>query len=115
MNRLRSLFTFHKSVALAVLTFPLAGFAEDPIVVYYSDPSLARMEAQIGVTPAQRDRFDDIIVKYRTHSVARFPKTRVREIYARAERGTEAALAKLTKVKPGWLPEEEKPMHRVKS
>ena len=65
MNRLRSLFTFHKSVALAVLTFPLAGFAEDPIVVYYSDPSLARMEAQIGVTPAQRDRFDDIIVKYR--------------------------------------------------
>ena len=65
VNWVRSLFTSHKSVALAVLTFPLAGFAEDPIVVHYSDPSLARMEAQIGVTPAQRERFEDIIVKYR--------------------------------------------------
>jgi hypothetical protein len=39
--------------------------AEDPIVVHYSDPSLVRLEKQLGITPAQRDRFDDIIVKYR--------------------------------------------------
>jgi hypothetical protein len=45
------------SVALAL--------AEDPIVVHYSDPSLVRLEKQLGITPAQRDRFDDIIVKYR--------------------------------------------------
>ena len=74
VNRLRSLFNSHKSVALAVLAFPLAGLAEDPIVVHYSDPSLARMEAQIGVTPAQRERFEDIIVKYRDPFSAQAPE-----------------------------------------
>jgi hypothetical protein len=39
--------------------------AEDPIIVHYSDPSLTRLEKQLGITAAQRDRFDDIIVKYR--------------------------------------------------
>ena len=39
--------------------------AEDPIVVHYSDPSLVRLEKQLGITAAQRDRFDDIVVKYR--------------------------------------------------
>jgi hypothetical protein len=39
--------------------------AEDPVVVVYSDPSLTRLEKEIGVTPAQKDRFDDIVVKYR--------------------------------------------------
>lgn len=39
--------------------------AEDPIIVHYSDPSLARLEKQLGVTAAQRDRFEDIVVKYR--------------------------------------------------
>jgi hypothetical protein len=52
-------------IAVAVLNFSLAGFAEDPIVVHYSDPSLARMEAQIGLAPAQKDRFEDIVVEYR--------------------------------------------------
>jgi hypothetical protein len=53
------------AIAVAVMLFSLVGFAEDPIVVHYSDPSLARMEAQIGVTPAQKERFEDIVVKYR--------------------------------------------------
>jgi hypothetical protein len=39
--------------------------AEDPIVVHYSDPSLTRLEKQLGITAAQRDRFEDIVVKYR--------------------------------------------------
>ncbi len=43
----------------------MAVFAEDPIVVHYSDPSLTRMETQIGVNAAQKDRFEDIVVKYR--------------------------------------------------
>ena len=38
------------AIAVAVMLFSLVGFAEDPIVVHYSDPSLARMEGQIGVT-----------------------------------------------------------------
>jgi len=45
--------------------FGCAAMAEDPIVVHYSDPSLVRLEKQVGITPAQRDRFDDIVVKYR--------------------------------------------------
>jgi Spy/CpxP family protein refolding chaperone len=39
--------------------------AEDPIVVHYSDPSLTRLEKQLGITAVQRDRFEDIVVKYR--------------------------------------------------
>jgi hypothetical protein len=50
---------------LALLNFPRVDFAEDPIVVHYSDPSLTRLEAQIGVNAAQKDRFEDIVVKYR--------------------------------------------------
>jgi hypothetical protein len=45
--------------------FGCTALADDPIVVHYSDPSLVRLEKQLGITPAQRDRFDDIIVKYR--------------------------------------------------
>ena len=50
---------------LSLLNFPRVDFAEDPVVVHYSDPSLTRLEAQIGVNGAQKDRFEDIIVKYR--------------------------------------------------
>ena len=39
--------------------------AEDPITVHYSDPTLTRLETQVGVTAAQKDRFEDIVVKYR--------------------------------------------------
>jgi hypothetical protein len=56
---------FWRVFVLCCLNFPLAGFAEDPIVVHYSDPSLTRMEAQIGVNAAQKDRFEDIVVEYR--------------------------------------------------
>jgi hypothetical protein len=38
---------------------------EEPVVVHYSDPTLTRLETQVGVTAAQKDRFEDIIVKYR--------------------------------------------------
>jgi hypothetical protein len=48
-----------------VLASAELGFAIDPVVVVYSDPSLTRLEKEIGVTPAQKDRFDDIVVKYR--------------------------------------------------
>jgi hypothetical protein len=51
--------------ALSLLNFPRVDFAEDPIVVHYSDPSLTRLETQIGVGAAQKDRFEDIVVKYR--------------------------------------------------
>jgi hypothetical protein len=52
-------------VSLGVLTSVQLTWAEDPVVVVYSDPSLTRLEKEIGVTPAQKDRFDDIVVKYR--------------------------------------------------
>ena len=52
-------------VLLGVLTSIQLARAEDPVVVVYSDPSLTRLEKEIGVTPAQKDRFDDIVVKYR--------------------------------------------------
>jgi hypothetical protein len=52
-------------LALSLLNFPQVDFAEDPIVVHYSDPSLTRLEAQIGVNAAQKDRFEDIVVQYR--------------------------------------------------
>jgi hypothetical protein len=45
---------FWLGFVLYCLNFSLVGFAEDPIVVHYSDPSLTRMEAQIGVNAAQR-------------------------------------------------------------
>jgi hypothetical protein len=52
-------------LALSLLNFPRTDFAEDPIVVHYSDPSLTRLEAQIGVSAVQKDRFEDIVVQYR--------------------------------------------------
>lgn len=52
-------------LAFSVLTSAQLGLAVDPVVVIYSDPSLTRLEKEIGVTPAQKDRFDDIVVKYR--------------------------------------------------
>ena len=56
---LRSAFLF------SLLNFPGASFGQDPIIVHYSDPSLTRLENQIGVNAAQKARFEDIIVKYR--------------------------------------------------
>ena len=53
------------ALLFSLLNFPRVDFAEDPIVVHYSDPSLTRLEAQIGVNAAQKDRFEDIVVKYR--------------------------------------------------
>ena len=52
-------------LTFSVLTSAQLGLAVDPVVVVYSDPSLTRLEKEIGVTPAQKDRFDDIVVKYR--------------------------------------------------
>jgi hypothetical protein len=52
-------------LTFGVLTSAQLCFAIDPVVVVYSDPSLTRLEKEIGVTPAQKDRFDDIVVKYR--------------------------------------------------
>src|SRR5258708_18840846 len=52
-------------LTFVVLTSAQLGLAVDPVVVVYSDPSLSRLEKEIGVTPAQKDRFDDIVVKYR--------------------------------------------------
>ena len=52
-------------LTFGVLTSAQLGLAIDPVVVVYSDPSLTRLEKEIGVTPAQKDRFDDIVVKYR--------------------------------------------------
>ena len=51
--------------ALVFLKMATFASAEDPIVVHYSDPSLARMETQIGITAAQKSRFEDIVVTYR--------------------------------------------------
>jgi hypothetical protein len=52
-------------LTFSVLTSAQLGLAVDPVVVVYSDPSLTRLEKEISVTPAQKDRFDDIVVKYR--------------------------------------------------
>src|SRR5258708_18133506 len=52
-------------LTFVVLNSAQLGLAVDPVVVVYSDPSLSRLEKEIGVTPAQKDRFDDIVVKYR--------------------------------------------------
>ena len=52
-------------VTLGILTSVQVSWAEDPVVVVYDDPSLTRLEKEIGVNPAQKDRFDDIVVKYR--------------------------------------------------
>jgi hypothetical protein len=59
-----------RSLVITLLTFSALtsaqlGLAVDPVVVVYSDPSLTRLEKEIGVNPAQKDRFDDIVVKYR--------------------------------------------------
>jgi LTXXQ motif family protein len=51
--------------AFSVLSMPFCSSAEEPIIVHYSDPTLTRMETEIGITPAQKDRFEDIVVKYR--------------------------------------------------
>jgi hypothetical protein len=40
-------------LTLGVLTSVQVSWAEDPVVVVYDDPSLTRLEKQIGVTPAQ--------------------------------------------------------------
>src|SRR5258707_12808691 len=52
-------------LTFVVLTSAQLGLAVDPVVVVYSDPSFSRLEKEIGVAPAQKDRCDDILVKYR--------------------------------------------------
>jgi hypothetical protein len=52
-------------VTLGILTSVQVSWGEDPVVVVYDDPSLTRLEKAIGVTPGQKERFDDIVVKYR--------------------------------------------------
>jgi hypothetical protein len=69
-----------RSLVTGLLTFGIlgvaqVGWAEDPVVVVYSDPSLTRLEKEIGVTPAQKDRFDDIVVKYRDPQASNDTKT----------------------------------------
>ena len=69
-----------RSLVTGLLTFGIlgvaqVGWAEDPVVVVYSDPSLTRLEKEIGVTPAQKDRFDDIVVKYRDPQASNDSKT----------------------------------------
>ncbi|HET9378473.1 MAG TPA: hypothetical protein VFO40_26120 [Chthoniobacterales bacterium] len=61
MHRLRA------SGCSVLLWFCLVGptMAEDPVIVHYSDPGLTRLEKQLGITTAQRDRFEEIVVKYR--------------------------------------------------
>ena len=49
----------------------LSVLAIDPVVVHYDDPELTRFEKQLAITPAQKDQFDDIVVKYRDTGIAR--------------------------------------------
>ena len=49
----------------------LSVLAIDPVVIHYDDPELARLEKQLAITPAQKDQFDDIVVKYRDTGIAR--------------------------------------------
>jgi Spy/CpxP family protein refolding chaperone len=49
----------------------LSVLAIDPVVVHYDDPELTRLEKQLAITPAQKDQFDDIVVKYRDTGIAR--------------------------------------------
>ena len=42
-------------LTVSVLTSAQLGLAVDPVVVVYSDPSLTRLEKEIGVTPAQSE------------------------------------------------------------
>jgi hypothetical protein len=65
---MRPLVTWQGLLAIGLLTSVSMCLAEDPVVVIYSDPSLTRLEKEIGVTPAQKARFDDIVVKYRDQS-----------------------------------------------
>ncbi|HXM01316.1 MAG TPA: hypothetical protein VN939_01860 [Chthoniobacterales bacterium] len=64
-------------LTLGILGVAQVGWAEDPVVVVYSDPSLTRLEKEIGVTPTQKDRFDDIVVKYRDPQASNDGKTGV--------------------------------------
>jgi|ERR1700736_3863818 hypothetical protein len=43
--------------------------AIDPVVVHYDDPELTQLEKQLAITPAQKDQFDDIVVKHRDGSI----------------------------------------------
>jgi Spy/CpxP family protein refolding chaperone len=48
----------------------LSVLAIDPVVVHYDDPELNKLEKQLAITPAQKDQFDDIVVKYRDTGIA---------------------------------------------
>jgi hypothetical protein len=65
---MRPLVAWQSLLAVGFLVSVSLCLAEDPVVVVYSDPSLTRLEKEIGVTPAQKARFDDIVVKYRDQS-----------------------------------------------
>ena len=41
------------------------------MVVHCDDPELTRLDKQLAITPAQKDQFDDIVVKYRDTVIAR--------------------------------------------
>jgi hypothetical protein len=65
---MRPLLVLQSLLAMGLLASVPICLAEDPVVVVYSDPSLTRLEKEVGVTPAQKARFDDIVVKYRDQS-----------------------------------------------
>jgi hypothetical protein len=48
----------------------LSILAIDPVVVHYDDPELTKLEKQLAIAPAQKDQFDDIVVKYRDTGIA---------------------------------------------
>jgi len=48
----------------------LSVLAIDPVVVHYDGPELNKLEKQLAITPAQKDQFDDIVVKYRDTGIA---------------------------------------------
>ena len=52
-------------LALFLMSASQAVLAEEPIIVHYSDPALTRMETQLGISAAQKERFEDIVTKYR--------------------------------------------------
>jgi hypothetical protein len=48
----------------------LSALAIDPVVVHHDDPELTKLEKQLAIAPAQKDQFDDIVVKYRDTGIA---------------------------------------------
>ena len=55
-------------IGVLALTVCYQAAGTEPVVVHYSDRNLARMEKTLGVTANQKERFEDIVVKYRDPS-----------------------------------------------